>query len=58
MPTALERKIELIESSTDRLKRALKLPQGRERRDFLRREAWIHVKRSLGLLWLVVRGGR
>jgi hypothetical protein len=52
----LQRKVELIWNSADRMMEALNLP----RRDkvwwwFMRREAWLHLKRSWELWWMLLR---
>ena len=52
----LQRKVELIWNSADRMMEALDLP----RRDkmwwwFMHREAWLHLKRSWELWWMVLR---
>jgi hypothetical protein len=52
---SLQRKIELLHNSSERLIRALKLPRDKGWWDFIRRESWLHFKRSLELLWMVVR---
>ena len=51
MTKNIQRTVELISNSTDRLVRGIALPEGKARTRFLRREAWIHFKRSMGLLW-------
>jgi len=51
----LERKIELLHQSSERLLRSLKLPQDKGWWVFMRRESWLHFKRSWGLLWAVLR---
>jgi len=52
----IERNIELIKRSADRLTRALALPRDKIWRTFMQRESWIHLKRSVELLWAVLRG--
>jgi len=52
----LQRKVELISNSTNRLMEVLELP----RRDeawwwFMRWESWLHLRRSLELWWMVLR---
>jgi len=47
----LDRVIDLIKSSAKRLARAINLPEGPNRKHFLRKEAWIHFKLSSRLLW-------
>lgn len=51
----LKRKIELLHNSSERMMKAI----GKDRDSafwlFMRRESWIHLKRSLGLLWMVWR---
>lgn len=44
-----------IQKSSDRLERTLAMPRDRIFWRFLRREAWIHLQRSLELLWFSVR---
>lgn len=51
----LQRKIKLIHQSSERLMKALELTKDRYRWVFMRRETWIHLKRTLELLWLVLR---
>lgn len=51
----LERKVRLIVRSTIRLAEALDLPRNEDWWWFVRREAWIHLKRSLELWWMVLR---
>jgi hypothetical protein len=52
---ALQRKIELLHNSSERLMKALKLPRDKGWWVFMRQEAWLHFKRSLELLWTVLR---
>ncbi len=54
----LPQKIELIHRSSKRMTEMLNILS--EDRDaiwwrILRREAWLHLRRTLGLLWLVLR---
>lgn len=49
----LERMIGLIEYSTERLTRGLKLPIAGSRQQFLKKEAWVHFKRSAELVWFL-----
>ena len=51
MSKNIKRTVELITNSTERLVRGLALPKSKSQTRFLRREAWIHFKRSAGLLW-------
>jgi len=51
----LERKIELLHQSSERLMRSLKLPRDKGWWVFMRRESWLHFKRSWELLWAVLR---
>jgi|GEM_PF-6361922 len=51
MPEKIKRTVELITNSTDRLVRGIALPESKARTKFLRREAWVHFRRSAGLLW-------
>ncbi len=51
----LQRKVELIARSSDRMVSCIRDP----RKDdswwvFMRKESWIHFKRSLELLWMVI----
>lgn len=51
----LERKVELISNSAGRLQSALKLARSPEWWAFMQKEAWLHLRRTLELLWLVLR---
>jgi hypothetical protein len=51
----LERKVELISNSSDRLQKSLGLSRDRTWWGFMRQEAWIHLKRSWELWWMVLR---
>ncbi len=51
----LAEKIELLNRSSQRMMDALKLPWDEKFWWFLRREAWLHLKRSLELWWMVLR---
>ena len=51
----LERKVELLHQSSERLMEALKLPRDLTWWRFMRREAWVHLKRSIELWWMVLR---
>ena len=51
----LERKIELLNNSSQRLGRALGLTRDNAFWRYIRQEAWIHFKRSAELLWMVLR---
>lgn len=57
MPKNIERTVELITNSTDRLVRGIALPEGKARIKFLRKEAWVHFKRTVELLWALYRPG-
>lgn len=50
----LKRKIELLHNSSDRMVKALGLDHDNSFWRFMRRESWIHLKRSLELLWAVL----
>jgi hypothetical protein len=52
---SLQRKIELLHNSSERLMRALKLPRDKGWWGFMKQEAWLHFKRFLELLWAVLR---
>ena len=45
----MSQRVELLHRSSERMMRALKMPRDRRWIKFMRREAWIHLKRSLGL---------
>lgn len=57
----LKRKIELIRNSTDRLERLLRLSDDNQEQmtaawwKILRRESWLHLKRTAELFWMVCR---
>ena len=51
----LQRKVELISNSADRMMRVLELPRDKRWWWFMRRESWIHLKRSWELWWMVLR---
>ena len=53
----LDRVIDLIKFSAERLVRGLNLPEGLNRENFLRKEAWVHFKLSSRLLWYLYRPG-
>ena len=53
---ALKRKIELIHRSSNRLMTLVdELARGNPWWEVLRREAWLHLRRTVELLWLVLR---
>jgi len=52
----LEQAIELLHRSSQRLMDALKEKRTVEWWGFMRRECWIHLKRTLETWWLVLRG--
>lgn len=54
----LTRQIELICRSSERMRGIHDLvpERGAFFWAFLKRESWIHLKRSLGLWWMVIRG--
>ncbi len=51
----LNRKVELLHKSSERLMRGLSLPRDKNFWWYMRREAWLHLRRSWELLWLVLR---
>lgn len=51
----LKQKIELLHRSSERLMAALDLPKDSAWWGFIRQEVWVHLKRTLELLWAVVR---
>lgn len=51
----LQRKVELIWNSADRMMEALELPRDKRWWIFMSRESWLHLKRSWELWWMVVR---
>jgi len=51
----LKQKIELLHRSSERLMEALDLPRDRAWWGFMSREVWVHLKRTLELLWAVIR---
>jgi len=51
----LSRKIELIDRSSERMIAALRLPDERARRLFLKRESKLHIRRSVELWLLLLR---
>lgn len=53
MTDRLEKKIHFIERSTERLKKAYQLPRDSGFWWFMRKETWIHLKRTLELAWHV-----
>jgi len=48
-------KIDWLHRSSARMVELLKRPKNKEWWSFMRKESWIHVKRSLELWWLVLR---
>lgn len=52
---SLRHKVEMIARSTDRLQRALTLARDDYAWAFLRKESWLHLRRSLELWWMVIR---
>ncbi len=44
-----------LSHSMNRLARVFSLPRGTAWQDFLRKEAWLHLKLSLRLWWTVLR---
>jgi len=52
----LEETIERLHRSSSRMMELLKLPRGKAWRQFLRRETWIHIKRTAELAWLALWG--
>ncbi len=51
----LRKKIDLIDKSTKRLLQTLEMPRDKIWWGFMRREAWVHLKRSIELWWMTVR---
>lgn len=51
----LPRKIELIHRSSSRMMELLKEPRNEFWWEFLRRETWLHLKRTFELAWMVFR---
>lgn len=51
----LERKVELLHRSSDRLMKALDLARDQVWWGFIHREVWVHLKWTLELLWVVLR---
>ena len=52
---SLKRQVELPHNSSERLMKTLELKRDRAWWIFMRREAWIHLKRSWELWWTVLR---
>lgn len=52
----LARKVELLHRSTERMMKALEQTRDLTWWAFMRRETWIHLKRSWELWWLVLMG--
>ncbi len=50
----LAERIELLHRSNERMLEALKLPRDQNFWAFMRRELWIHLKRTLETWWLVL----
>ena len=50
----LEQRIELIHRSSQRMMDALELPRDEKFWWFLRREVWLHLKRSWELWWMLI----
>jgi len=55
MGVSLKRKIELIRRSTDRLERGMNLEDEQSFWIFLRKELWLHWKRTTEALLMVLR---
>lgn len=53
---SLEHKVNLIARSTERLQKALLWRRDEYFWVFLRKEAWVHLKRAIELWWMAVRG--
>jgi len=51
----LPERVELLHRSSERLMEALKLTRDRDWWAFMSREVWIHLKRTIELLWAVMR---
>ena len=52
---SLKRQIELLHNSSERLMKTSELKRDQAWWMFMRREAWVHLKRSWGLWWTVLR---
>ncbi len=52
----IEIKVGMMKNSTNRLEVGLKLPNSKEALQFIKREAWLHLKRSFELCLLLVGG--
>jgi len=50
----LAERIELLHRSSERLVEALELTRDRDWWRFMRREVWLHLKRTLELVWAVL----
>ncbi len=55
MPENIKRTVELISNSTERLEWSIARPESKARTQFLKREAWVHFKRTVELLWALYR---
>lgn len=51
----LSRKVELVHRSSERMLKSLGLTRDKNWWRFMRRELWIHLKRTVELMWAVVR---
>lgn len=50
----LRDKVEALHRSSERMMRVLAAPRDRLWWRHMRREAWLHIRRSLELLWLIL----
>jgi len=53
--TEIAKKVTMVRNSTDRLETGLGLPTSKEKLHFIKREAWLHLKRSFELCLLLAR---
>ncbi len=51
----LEKKVELLHRSSQRMLEALKLTKDEHFWWFMRQELWIHFKRTVEIWWMVLR---
>ena len=52
---SLNRKIELLHQSSERMMKALKLPRDKGWWPFMRKETWLHLQRAWEVMWMVLR---
>lgn len=55
MPKNIKRTVQLMSNSTERLEWGIARPESKARTLFLKREAWVHFKRTVELLWALYR---